>query len=177
MAVSPPPAVRERLHAYAAAVSHPALRLVPVENLHVTVLFLGTVAREATEQLAERLAQPAAREHPFTLTIGHALPGPPRRPYMLWALVTASDPLLRVSRAMHEVARPLAPDQAKPLRGYAHVTLARGRGHVRGIEAAAIEPALPAFEVRELQLLRSHLSPHGARYEPVTSLPLGVTNP
>jgi 2'-5' RNA ligase len=165
--------VRERLHAHAASLGHPDLRVLPVENLHVTVLFLGNVARERIEELAGRLGQTAAREDPFELAIGHVLPGPPRRPYMLWALVTASEPLLRLSRTMHETAKPLAPEQAKPLRGYAHVTLARGRGHVRGLEAETLEPPPPAFEVREVQLLRSHLSPRGARYETVAKLPLG----
>ena len=171
--MTPPQAVRERLHHHASALGHPQLRVLPAENLHVTVLFLGAVAREAIEQLAGRLGQIAAREDPFALAIGHVLPGPPRRPYMLWALVTASEPLLRLSRTMHETAKSLAPEQAKPLRGYAHVTLARGRGHLRGLEAETLEPALPAFEVREVQLLRSHLSPVGARYETVAELPLG----
>lgn len=173
--MTPPQAVRERLHAAAVSLGHPALRVVPAENLHVTVLFLGPVARDVVEELAGRLGQIAAREDPFALAIGHVLPGPPRRPYMLWALVTASEPLLRLSRTMHEMAKPLAPEQAKPLRGYAHVTLARGRGHVRGLEADTLESAPPAFEVREVQLLRSHLSPKGARYETVKDLPLGVT--
>jgi 2'-5' RNA ligase len=173
VAVTPPAAVRDRLHAHAASLGHPALRVVPTENLHITVLFLGRVARDDVEELSGRLGETAARGDPFTLAIGHLLPGPPRRPYMLWALVTASEPLLRLSRTMHETAKPLAPEQAKPLRGYAHVTLARGRGHVRGIEADRLEPAPPAFDVREVQLLRSHLSPRGARYETVAELPLG----
>jgi 2'-5' RNA ligase len=148
---------------------------VPCENLHVTVLFLGPVPREAVGDLTARLRTVAARADRCTLTIGHALPGPPRRPYMLWALVTASEPLLRLSRALHETAKRLAPAQAKPLRGYAHVTLARGRFPLSGIEAGTLDPAPPAFEVCELQLLRSHLSPRGARYETVAHLPLAVT--
>jgi 2'-5' RNA ligase len=94
---------------------------------------------------------------------------------MLWAQVAASTPLVRLSGAMHEVAHSLAPGLSKPLRGDAHITLARGRGPVRGITPAAIDPAPPAFEMRALQLVRSHLSPKGARYETVTDLPLGVT--
>jgi 2'-5' RNA ligase len=175
VAVTPPQAVRERLHEHAAALGHPQLRVLTAESLHVTVLFLGAVVRGAIDELAGRLGAVAADEAPFALSIGHAVPGPPRRPYMLWAQVAASTPLVRLSGAMHEVAHSLAPELSKPLRGEAHITLARGRGRVRGIEPAAIEPALPAFEVPALQLLRSHLSRKGARYETVTDLPLGVT--
>ena len=173
--MTPPAAVRERLNRHATALAHPELRVLPAENLHVTVLFLGAVERDAVEELTGRLKRVAGEEAAFALSIARAVPGPPRRPYMLWAQVDASAPLVRLSRAMHVVAHPLAPGLSKPLRGDAHITLARGRGRVRGIEPAAIEPAVPAFEVPALQLLRSHLSPKGARYETVTDLPLGVT--
>jgi RNA 2',3'-cyclic 3'-phosphodiesterase len=173
--VTPPQAVRQRLHEHAAALGHPQLRVLPAENLHVTVLFLGPVVRDAIEELAGRLGAVAAGEAVFALSIGQAVPGPPRRPYMLWAQVAVSAPLVRLSRAMHEVAQPLAPELSKPLRGEAHITLARGRGRVRGITPSEIEPAPPAFEVWALQLLRSHLSPTGARYETVAELPLATT--
>ena len=175
MAVTPPVAVREQLHAYAASLEHPALRVIPAENLHITALFLGDVARDAVDDLAGRLGRVAAREDRFALELGHVLPGPPRRPYMLWALVTASEPLLRLSRTMHATAKPLAPEQSKPLRGYGHVTLARGRGPVKGIEPARIELEPSTFEVTSAELIRSQLSHQGACYETVADLPLGAT--
>ena len=78
----------------------------------------------------------ASGEAVFALSGGHAVPGPPRRPYMLSAQVAASTPLVRLSEAMHEVAHPLAPELSKPLRGEAHITLARGRsrGAVRYVD-------------------------------------------
>jgi RNA 2',3'-cyclic 3'-phosphodiesterase len=175
VAVTPPPAVRERLHARAASLGHPALRVVPAENLHITVLFLGNVARDAVEDLTGRLGRVAAREDRFTLEIGHLLPGPPRRPYMLWALVTASEPLLRLSRTMHVTAKPLAAEQSKPMRGYGHITLARGKGPLKDVEPMRMELEPSAFEVTSAELIRSELSPRGARYETVAKLPLGVT--
>ncbi len=173
--MTPPPAVRERLHAHAASLGHPVLRVIPAENLHITVLFLGNVARESVEDLTARLGSVAAREDRFPLEIGHLLPGPPHRPYMLWALVTASEPLLRLSRTMHATAKPIAAEQSKPLRGYGHVTLARGKGPLKDAESLAMELEPAAFEVTEVELIRSELSPRGARYETVANLPLGVT--
>lgn len=173
--MTPPPAVRERLHAHAAALGQPALRVIPAENLHITVLFLGNVARESVEDLTARLGRVAAREDRFTLEIGHLLPGPPRRPYMLWALVTPGEPLLRLSRTMHATAKPIAAEQSKPLRGYGHVTLARGKGPLKDAESLAMGLEPSAFEVTEVELIRSELSTRGARYETVANLPLGVT--
>ena len=173
--MTPPAAVRERLHAHAASLGHPALRVIPAENLHITVLFLGNVPRDSVEDLTARLGGVAAREHRFTIEIGHLLPGPPRRPYMLWALVTAGEPLLRLSRTMHATAKPIAAEQAKPLRGYGHVTLARGKGPLKDAGSLAMELEPSAFEVTKVELIRSELSPRGARYETVANLPLGVT--
>jgi len=172
--VTPPQAVRERLHAHAASLGHPDLRVLPVENLHVTVLFLGAVARERIGELAGRLADVAARAESFPLEIAEAGPGPPRRPSMLWAYVGGADPLLRLSRDMHAAAAGLAPQAADPQR-VAHITLARSRRTLRGVERAKVELDQPSFDVAAAELMRSLLSPRGARYETVTTLPLGVT--
>jgi 2'-5' RNA ligase len=174
VAVTPPPAVRERLHAHAASLGNPNLRVLPAENLHVTVLFLGNVARERIEELAGRLADVAAAAEPFSLEIAGAGPGPPRRPSMLWAYVEGADPLLCLSRDMSAAAAGLAPHAADPQR-VAHITLARSRGTLRGVARATIELDRPSFQVIAVELMRSQLSPRGARYETVTTLPLGVT--
>ncbi|HEY0388152.1 MAG TPA: RNA 2',3'-cyclic phosphodiesterase [Gaiellales bacterium] len=174
MAVTPPEAVRAQLHAYATSLAHPSLRVVPAETLHVTVLFLGSVGLDAIDELAGLLAGVAAREPPLALTVRHAAPGPPRRPSMLWGEVTGGEPLLRLSLAMHAVSARLAPHLARPLRD-PHVTLARGRRPLRGVERAAIGLDPDVFQVGEARLIRSRLSPRGARYETVAALPLDVT--
>jgi RNA 2',3'-cyclic 3'-phosphodiesterase len=174
IAAPPPAAIRRQLATFAAKLGNDRLRLVPAVNLHVTVLFLGEVEDARVEELVQRLAWVAGRETSFQLAVGHALPAPPRRPRMLWALVAPSQPLLRLSRDLHAAARPLAPGLAKPLRGYGHITLARFRPPLDGLEATTLVLDPDAFAVTEVSVMRSLLSPTGATYDTVASLPLAA---
>jgi 2'-5' RNA ligase len=58
-----------------------------------------------------------------------------------------------------------------------HVTLARVRGAGRGggprVEPIALAPPEATFDARQVTLYRSHLSPRGARYEPLERVELG----
>jgi 2'-5' RNA ligase len=171
--VQPPEAMRRELAGFTTALGHPQLRRVPAENLHVTVLFLGDVPAADVPELGERLAWVAGREPAFRLELGHALPAPARRPRMLWALVAPSEALLRLSRDLHAAARRLAPEQAKPLRGYGHITLARFRSEVPGLAATTLDLSPSSFDVTELLLMESQLSPAGARYDVQAALSLG----
>src|SRR5204863_8122605 len=118
VAAVPPAPLRDQLAALSHRHSHPGVRWLPAENLHVTVLFLGDVDDERIEGLATSLRAAAAFTDPFELEITHARPAPERRPRMLWALVAASEPLLRLSRDMHGAARSHAPGRKPPLRGF-----------------------------------------------------------
>ena len=172
MAAVPPRELRERLASFTVKLERDGLRVLPAEQLHVTVVFLGNVADAAIGALAAEMASVTAREPAFALEVLHARPAPERRPRMLWALVGASEPLVRLSRSLHEVARHAAPDRAKPLRGYPHITLARYRRPLPELEAMELPLAERRFDVTELHLIRSHLSPKSARYETVSALPL-----
>jgi 2'-5' RNA ligase len=72
---------------------------------------------------------------------------------------------------MHGLAAPFAPGRAKPQR-IPHVTLARARSPLHGLDRQPVEPDPPTFEVQQVELVRSRLSPRGARYETVAALPL-----
>jgi 2'-5' RNA ligase len=168
----PPRELRDRLESFTAAIGRDSLRVLPAEQLHVTVVFLGNVADAAIATLAAEMASVTAREPPFVLEVVNARPAPERRPRMLWAVVGASEPLTRLSRSLHEAARDAAPDRARPLRGNPHITLARNRRPLPELTAMELPFAERRFDVTELHLVRSHLSPKGARYETVSVLPL-----
>lgn len=167
--------MRRQLATFTVELGDDRLRLVPVANLHVTVVFLGEVEDARVDELVQRLAWVAGREPAFQLAVGRALPAPPRRPRMLWALVAPSQPLLRLSRDLHAAARPLAPGLAKPLRGYGHITLARFRPPLDALEATGLALDPDSFAVTEVSLMRSRLSSSGATYDQQAVLPLDNT--
>lgn len=172
MAAVPPRELRERLASFTAAVGCDGLRVLPAEQLHATVVFLGNVCEAAIAALAADMASVTARVPAFALEILNARPAPERRPRMLWAALEASEPLTGLSRSLHEAARHAAPDRARPLRGNPHITLARYRRPLPELEPMELPLAEPRFDVTELHLVRSRLSPKGARYETVSALPL-----
>ena len=173
MAAVPPVRLRDQLAALSHHHSHPGVRWLPAENLHVTVLFLGDVEEELIDGLTASLRAAAAFTDPFELEILHVRPAPERRPRMLWALVGASEPLLRLSHDLHAAARAAAPGRKSPLRGYGHITLARFRNRPDGLAPMPLELAEPRFAVEQVLLMRSQLLPGGARYHTLAGIPLG----
>jgi 2'-5' RNA ligase len=172
VAAVPPRELRDRLASFTAGVGADGLRALPAEQLHVTVVFLGDVVDTAIAALAAEMAAVTASEPAFELGVVSARPAPERRPRMLWAVLGASEPLIRISRSLHETARQAAPDRAKPLRGSPHITLARYRRPLPELEAMELPLEERRFDVTELHLIRSQLSQQGARYETVSALPL-----
>ncbi len=172
MAAVPRGELRERLWSFTTGLGLDGLRVLPADQLHVTVVFLGNVVDAAIAELAADMASVTAREPAFALELVNARPAPERRPRMLWAVLETSEQLARLSRSLHEAARHAAPDRAKPLRGSPHITLARYRRALPELEAMELSPMERRFDVTELHLVRSFLSPKGARYETVSTLPL-----
>jgi len=146
--------------------------IAPV-NMHLTVRFIGHVADDRLASVLGALTPPL-RMDPFDVELGGcgAFPssGPPR---VIWIGVTEGLPSLSL---MHdEFDRRLAPlgwePEERPFS--AHLTLARVKSASRPAAALLRQtireiPALHArWRVDRATILRSHLSPRGARYEPL----------
>jgi 2'-5' RNA ligase len=65
-----------------------------------------------------------------------------------------------------------------------HLTIARARGGISATEGrrlqarlGAVEPPREPFQVMQLEVMRSELSPHGPRYASLAALPLGQPGP
>ena len=158
----------------------PALRRVKPENLHITLAFLGWTPDEqlpAVVAAAQEAAGPVAR---FTLVFDRAGRFPDRgRPRVAWLgmgegaenvleLGTRVAAALRTRRLRFD-DRPLAP----------HLTLARVVEDASAAEAKTVGSALEAlevpdlrFEVGEIGVIQSVLSPKGPRYTPLATVPL-----
>jgi 2'-5' RNA ligase len=140
--------------------------------------FLGGIDEARVPALVEALHVAATDRHGFDLEIASlgAFPSP-TRPRVLWAGVTEGQaPLAALAAAVDDALAPLGfPREARPFT--AHVTLARVREPRR---APALAAALGAAAARRfgrvtidhLALMRSDLSPRGARYTALSTVPL-----
>jgi 2'-5' RNA ligase len=152
---------------------------VPAENLHVTLKFLGAVETGRLDRVAQTLSSLAAEAVPFELGLGGlgAFPSP-TRPRVVWAGVASGAPALTALATRVEEALALL-DFARDGRPFsAHITLGRVREPQRdpalaGALAVGAATEFGGFRVERIALVRSDLSPGGARYTSLGSWELG----
>ncbi len=160
--------------------SLPALRRVKAENLHLTLAFLGQTPDERLDDVAAAAKEAAAPVSRFRLSFDRAGRFPERgRPRVVWLGIAEGAPgVLELgvgvyaglrARGLRFDDRPLAP----------HLTLARVAEDASAPETKTVGAALEnldlgrlAFEVSELAVVQSVLSPKGPRYTAVATAPL-----
>jgi RNA 2',3'-cyclic 3'-phosphodiesterase len=148
-------------------------RVVPAENWHLTVRFLGDLAPEACARLRGAIGA-GGLGHPFEIRLGSVGAFPtPHRARVLWIGVTEGEPRLvslaeaverRVGRAGLSIEeRPYSP----------HLTIARLRepADLSGRLRSTAPPAV-SFAVSEVVLFRSQLGGGPPRYAVVERFPL-----
>ena len=153
------------------------VRWVRPDRMHLTLVFLGNVAMERLAALEEAVGGACAGGREMTLRLSGVGRFPPRgRPRVVWAgIEEPTGALPALQERLAEATAPFAEKvENRPYR--AHLTLGRVRGgSARALaEAAAARAAAagPAFEAREVLLLKSQLSPRGPTYTPLARLPL-----
>ncbi len=174
VAIDLPAAVVDALELVQAAI--PCGRLVPADNLHLTLAFLGEVDTAALSVLHEHLTGVAAAPLDLTLAGLDLFGG--RAPAVLFIQARGAG-----LTALHDKVRSAARAaglQLERRRFRPHVTLARfkpgmGRGDQarlgRFLEGQA-DFALPPVPVDHFSLYRSTLRPDGARHEALATYPL-----
>ena len=158
----------------------PALRRVKAENLHLTLAFLGLTPDARLGDVTAAARDAAASVSRFTLAFSRAGRFPERgRPRVIWLGISEGAPsVLELGQGVsaglrnHGLRfddRPLAP----------HLTLARVVEDASAAEAKTVGAALEGlaigslrFEVSEIALVQSVLSPKGPRYTPLATVPL-----
>jgi RNA 2',3'-cyclic 3'-phosphodiesterase len=167
-ALDPPAEVGEELLRWARAAlresGERSARLLALDSLHVTLMFLGERPGEEVDALAHALSEAAARSGPCELRTGAPVWLPPRHPRALAVEVHDLDG--RLDELQREVASSLCEvcGMQRPRRFRAHLTVARARSAESAGIPLAPTPALD-FSAGEVVLYRSHLDPAGARYE------------
>ena len=153
-----------------------ALRWSAPGSWHVTLAFLGAVDPATVGDVRAQVSQVAGRHEPMRLEasgIG-AFPSASRA-RVVWYGV--EDPDGRLAALAGDLAHALGLDARSPFR--AHVTLARvrrGSADLRGWLSEASASALTGtLEVRQLELMRSHLGQGAPRYETLATMELGAS--
>ncbi len=153
----------------------PGAKWVEVENLHITVRFLGEVGDLLLEKLQELGAEAAGASPRFSLRLARlgAFPAP-RRARVIWAgPEEAPEGFARLVKRVEAGVQALGfPPESRE--AVAHVTLARLKPP-RDVAAALAGTPLPelAVEVGALTLMRSQLTPQGPIYTPLGRWELG----
>jgi len=153
----------------------PGVAWVAAGNLHLTLKFLGGVDAARLAALEPALARAAGRP-PFDLDV-HGLGAFPSRTRarVLWAGAGAgeAEAAALAARVDEALATLGFPPETRPFA--AHVTLGRVREpRANPRLAAALDPHVPfgRQRVAHLSLMRSDLSPKGARYTELAGFPL-----
>ena len=149
------------------------VKWVDADSIHLTLKFLGNVPMGRLEELQSALRKACAETTAVRLQL--ASPGAfPRvdNPRVIWVGLKGDCEELgllaeRIEAAMAELGFPREARRFSP-----HLTLGRVRegatNDARHSITSALRSAEPvqaaAFEIAEVSLMRSHLSPNGARY-------------
>ena len=151
---------------------------VAPQNFHITVKFLGGIDEERVPTIVEAVRAATAGHRAFTLEIRGlgAFPAP-TRPRVLWAGVTEGAAALIALAGAVDAALAALGFEREARAFTAHVTLARVR------EPRRVPPLADAIDragaqrfggplIDHVALVRSDLSPRGARYTPLATIPL-----
>jgi len=163
-----------------------AVAWVPLANLHVTLKFLGQQPDARLGEIRDALADTAGSIAPFSMTL-HGLGAFPgiERPRILWVgmaegALPARDLQSRLEAALEQTGIPRDERSWHP-----HLTIGRvfddrrwrreAGPPVREAVAEAARRGYGSQTVGRVALMESHLSPRGARYTEIASIPLAGT--
>ena len=182
VAVTLPPEVRDVLAGVIGrlrAADLRGVRTVAPEGVHITLKFLGNVDADRVPTLSEALSAAGEGAAPFRLALQGLGAFPEgRAPRVLWAGVGGdADALGALARRVDDACAGLGFTRER--REFSpHLTIARLRDSATDDERRRAAGALEAvgladavgFEVGDMHLIKSTLTPSGARYEKLHSV-------
>ena len=156
---------------------YPDASWVPVGSLHVTLAFLGPVARAKRPWIENRLRAVAATTEAFPT----AITGVGGFPSMagarvLWlGLDDLGDRCGELARAVQEALSPTFPEESRPFTP--HITVARSPRSLDLRDPGDVSPSGERFDVAGISLFRSHLGRPEPRYEELVAFPFPALSP
>jgi RNA 2',3'-cyclic 3'-phosphodiesterase len=158
----------------------PSVRWTDPRQLHITLKFLGQTTEALLPAIKSGIARATASTSPFPIELG-GVGGFPnlRRPRVYWLGVREGGLIVRLQGSVEREIEPLGfPKEDREFR--AHLTIGRVGREVAMQEMQAAERAAAEIDyhvqarVSSVELMQSHLSPKGARYETLASMTLGT---
>jgi len=155
----------------------PPARWVPAQNLHVTIKFLDEISDAQVKPLIGAITAAIGQTKPFELKLGGFGFFPnERKSRVFWiGIESGFDILKEVARNVDRQTESLgfAPEK-RPFS--AHITLARlrqpGPAGNLAVAASHVDYHSEAIQVTGIDLMKSVLSPKGAAYSVLGSVPL-----
>ena len=156
----------------------PDVRWVREETLHITLAFLGELSKAEAREAHVVMHEIAASQAPFSLSLtGLGVFPSPARPRVIWLGLADPTPVHKLYRVFeHKRSRLGIPAEGRTY--HPHVTLGRLQPHAGREVRDTLAPALAPLEFeatvafRSLDLMRSELTPKGARYTVLLASPL-----
>ena len=156
------------------------VRWAPVENMHLTLKFIGDVSPANVELLSQMLTAETMGCAPFRMQIGglgsfptlrHGSGQASRRARVIWVGIQAPAALASLQRGIQSAAARLGYEsETRPFSP--HLTIGRVRQQVRASDQQRVRAALEQTQVGDLgaaavtavHLFKSDLKPSGAEY-------------
>jgi len=153
------------------------LKLVKLEQVHLTLKFLGDTEEALVPKLVDAMRRSVAGVAPFVVRIvgTGAFPNL-RRMRVLWVGMEGGQPLVDIARRLEAETEPLGyPREGRDFSP--HVTLARVKGggnldRARQVLEAHAKDAYGEFAIDRVRLKKSVLTPQGPIYSTVEEVPL-----
>ena len=148
----------------------PDARWVPVESLHLTLAFLGPVARAQRPWIEDRLREVASTTDAFTTAITGVggFPSPAGARVLWLGLDDRGDRCGELARAVQEALSPTFPAESRPFTP--HITVARSPRSLDLRDPGDVTRSGERFDVDGISLFRSHLGRPEPRYEELAAL-------
>ncbi|MFD2514394.1 RNA 2',3'-cyclic phosphodiesterase [Pontibacter locisalis] len=125
VAATLPENLKEKLQEQLQRFHHPNLRMIPAQNLHLTLYFIGNVPHEKLAEIKQVLQETAKRHQSFTLYHEQTEAGPnKKKPRLIWARFSAHTAFEELTQ---DLTQQLSTDSSSPKKPIPHITLARFR--------------------------------------------------
>lgn len=156
------------------------VRWVPVENMHLTLKFLGDVSPSNVEFLTQMLRNESDAVQPFSMHLAGVGSFPnPKRPRVIYIGIQAPAALDALHRGIESAARKLGySSEDRPFS--AHLTLGRVKQNITATDQQKIRRLIEGTQVDlpgtarvdSVHLYKSDLQPGGSVYTRLYSAPL-----